>query len=261
MIEDHFVMRNEQSYAAFCGTLSYVYTKAFLLQKNVKLYVHADSRMFSPVSSQPESAVDRIIFLNNKMIRKGFEVDLEIVEYDSMITMAEDQKSVGMIHPTGQCWSMKKDGGEHNITCNLPPQRRKFQRLAVVDGGRLFSKEEIEKHVMPDAYLDYSTPIKKVYEHLNKSKLHISYQGGSAWISILMGIPTIIVHNLDPSKETKHYKIKIYGQDPGQVNYYSEEKIHVGERHPKEIHIRMNELDNVFKLGCLSPTYNIGNKL
>jgi len=243
MIEDHFVMRNEQSYAAFCGYLSFVHMKAFIIQKDIKSVLYADDRMFRPAYNEPESAVERIKFIKDRMVTNGFNVDLEIIKYDSMKTFAPDTKKVGMVHPTSQCWSMKKTGPKEIVTCNLPPTTPNFMRKSIVEGGRQFSKGQIEEHIKPDAYIDYHTPIQKVYDSLNKSKLHISYQGGTSWISILMGVPTIIVHNVKTPESKKHLQTKIYGQE-GAINYYNNNQVYTDLRHPIERHITIERLSD-----------------
>ena len=250
MNNDIFVMRNEHSYAAFCGYLSNLYTKAFLTEKIRKapyeatLYV--DDAMLRPRGQQKECAVDRIRFLESKFFPTKYGVNLKIVPYQQEeMNLVFDPKNVGMTNTLSQCWKITHTNSKNIVTCNLPPKKWVEKTNPNHAGGRYFTQQQIEEHITPDTYIDYDTEIEKVYKSLSQSTLHISYQGGTAWISLMMNIPTIIVHNNMLPMKRYQFKAKIYGQDVGTINWFDGKNLNWSLYHPFEQHVNLSELGSV----------------
>ena len=252
-MSDLFVMRNEHSYAAFCGYLSSIYVKAFLTQKITKqpykAILYANDSMFKPFNEfQNESAVDRIKYINSKFVPLEYGINFNIVKYNQKEIFGEVEKKLqGMTHTTSQSWMIKNDENKELITCNLPLEKWKNENR-IIKSGRYFSKQDIEDYIIPDEYIDYNTPIERVFNILEKSKLHISYQGGTAWLSVLMNIPTLIVHNnpdVDLKDVYKHLKLTTFGQDAGPINFFDGKKIKNSLRHPSEKNVLLHQLREI----------------
>ena len=236
-----FAFRNEHSYAAFIGVLSSIFMKAEISskirKKAYKASIIVDSKMMTPYKNQPESSFDRLVFILEKMIKPSLPVEISIFHSDD-INISEES-TVGLKHPTVYSWPIRKESSESSIiTGNLPPKQLSMGNNA----NRYFKQFPVDV----DYLLDYHTPIKVLYSTLNKSKVHLCYQGGTSWFSISMGIPTFIVHpKLDP--QHMHFKTKLFGQDLNNISYFDGTKISNIRKHPCENHIHIKNLKQKLK--------------
>lgn len=243
---DTFFLKNEHSYAAFIGTLSNIYMKAHASSTCRTVPYSAaliiDSRMTHPYKGQPESSLDRLKFLISKMRnpRGGISVGIFLSDEDMF---SEDTK-VGLKHSVSQCWPINVHSTKQIVTANVPPPQLKEGKNAV----RYFTSKDLRSILARDVkFINYYTTIGQVFAHLEKSKVHICYQGGTAWLSVSAGIPTIIVHPV-PFKNELHLKPKLFGQDLGNVNILnSKNQITHVRKHPLEHHIHIGKLKELLK--------------
>ena len=152
---------------------------------------------------------------------------------------------IGLKHTVSHSWPMTRLSQHKDIvTVNLPPKQLKSGDNKV----RYFEYKDIKAAINETVptFVDYNTPIEDVLELLNRSKVHICYQGGTAWISVAMNIPTIIVHTTVPSNQI-HLKPKLFGQDLGNINIIENNKINHVRSHPVEHHIHINDLAQTLK--------------
>lgn len=237
----HF-LKNEHSYAAFLGILSTICMKAHASSNIRSMPYQAaiiiSSLMMTPYKKQPESSFDRLVFLISKLKIPAGGIDIGIfLSNDNMFT--PDSK-VGLKHPTSYCWPLKSNLKNESITANVPGKQLN-SGLNIV---RFFTKEQLEEKINISKYIDYNYKIEYVFRILENSKIHICYQGGTAWLSIAMGIDTIIVHNVPSINYEHHLKFKIFGQEMGNINILMDDKIGLVRVHPLEHHITIDELDN-----------------
>jgi hypothetical protein len=219
-----FTMKNEHSYAAFMGVISNMCMKAhassFLRTKPYKAVLVIDQSMTRPYNNQPESSLERLISIVKqiKRPRGGIEISIYVAECDMFYIHGK----VGLKHTVSHMWPLKCQSTNEIITINFPPRKLYSGENKV----RYFDARDLGKKTISKIQqnIDYNWTIKDVFSILSRSKLHISYQGGTSWLSICMGIPTIIVHPnvehiYDESLHNHHQKFKIFGQELGNVNY------------------------------------------
>jgi len=238
-----FVMKNEHSYAAFTGVLSNIYMKAHAssIFRN-KPYVAAlviNGLMMEPYKNQAESSFKRLMSIASKMKEPKGGIILGI--FLSNNDMFSESSKIGLKHTVSQCWSVENISKEKDIiTINLPPTQLRYGNNLV----RYFEFNDIRKNLV-DAeiqFVDYDTPIKELFRHFENSKVHICYQGGTSWLSVSMGISTIIIHPINAVDEL-HLKFKLFGQDLGNINIINDHgKIEHVRRHPCEYHVHIDDL-------------------
>jgi hypothetical protein len=143
---------------------------------------------------------------------------------------------IGLKHSVSQAWPIVGHKKAEHVSVNLPPKRLRTGATAV----RYF------EWAGGDVHIDYDTPIKKVFEVLSRSRAHVSYQGGSAWLSAAMGIPTLIVHPAKAKPEI-HMKSRLFGQQLGQINILEGGKIRAVRQHPCERSVTLQGLDEALR--------------
>lgn len=237
-----FVMKNEHSYAAFVGILSNIYMKAHASSVfRTRPYIAAlviDEKMISPYKNQPDSSFTRIKEIINRMKQPAGRIKLGV--FLSNDGMFKENSKVGLKHTVSQCWPIERlSKSRKYITLNLPPSQLQYNENIV----RYFEYDDVKKHVDNDIQLiDYDTSINQLFDYLNQSYVHISYQGGTSWISVAMNVPTIVVHPTRIPTEF-HLKFKLFGQDLGNINVLDDnDKIEHVRLHPAEHHIHIADL-------------------
>jgi hypothetical protein len=232
---DIFTMADEYSYAAFVGVLSNIYMKAhasnLYRDKPYRAAIVVSPSMCKPFRGQPESSLVRLQAIDDRMPDPagGIEVEFHVAEK----TMFPPSAKGGLKHTVSQAWPIEGAGAGKYITRNPPPEvlNKGLNRV------RYFTLD------VPGKVIDYNTPIEDLFNCLKHSKCHVCYQGGTAWLSVCMGIPTIIVHAFKPDNHL-HYKTKLFGQDVN-INILQGDKIIRVRRHPMEIHTSLEKLDAV----------------
>lgn len=238
---DTIFLKNEHSYAAFMGTLSNIYMKAHASsvcrEEPYSAAIIIDSKMMRPFKNQPESSFERLKFIISKLKtpRGGISLGLFLSDDD----IFSKDSTVGLKHTVSHCWPMNVYSTKQIITANLPPPQLKGGKNSV----RYFSANDLKSILTREVkFVDYYNTIKQVFSHFEKSKVHICYQGGTAWLSVSAGIPTIIVHAVPP-KNDLHFKSKLFGQDLGNINILdSDNRIRHVRTHPLEYHVHINKL-------------------
>lgn len=234
---DVFTMKNEHSYAAFIGVLSNIYMKAHASSPyREQPYTAAliiNRSMLRSYKNESESSLDRIKAILSRMIEPAGGIILGI--YVVKNEMFSRNSKIGLKHTVSQCWPLKNNGVAKIITGNTPPNNLSKGENIV----RYFSKQQITPYV--DKFIDYSTSIENVFETLEKSKTHICYQGGTAWLSVAMNIPTIIVHPKN-IPNSPHHKSRLFGQDLGNINIIEAGKITHVRQHPHEHHVVLKNI-------------------
>lgn len=244
---DVFTMKNEHSYAAFIGVLSNIYMKAHASSSFRTLPYSAalviNETMIQPYNNQPESSFDRLKAIISRMIKPKNGINLSI--FLSRDDMFSDKSKIGLKHTISHCWSLSNNFNNKNIiTINLPPEQLKEGKNSV----RYFKFEDFGYiNNQEKQFVDYDTPIEQVFNFFDHSIVHLCYQGGTAWISIAMGIPTIVIHPAKIINEL-HQKFKLYGQDLGNINILNnQQKIDHVRIHPSEYHIQIKDLNKILK--------------
>lgn len=242
---DVFTMQNEYSYAAFVGVLSNIFMKAHVSSSfrsspyNAALVISPS--MTKPYKKQPESSFTRLQYVVSKMIQpaKGIKLGIFVSESD----VFDQTTSIGLKHTVSQCWPLDMIQQEKTIiTINLPPKQlvkgeNKVRYFERVDLNKALTGRQVK-------FVDYNTPIEVLFSQLQSSKVHLSYQGGSAWISICLGVPTIVIHP-QLSFTPIHLKYKLFGQDLGNINILNKQRKVVSVRtHPQEHHTNLKNLRN-----------------
>lgn len=242
---DVFTMKSEHSYAAFVGVLSNIYMKAHASSPfRSKPYPSAlviSSSMMTPYKNQPESSFDRLKFIISKLRIPAGGIELGI--YVANGKFAATSK-VGLKHTISQCWPIQNStGGRLFTTVNLPPKQLQSGSNKI----RYFTKKDIGLSGQSVKFVDYDTTIKELYSFLENSRFFVGYQGGSAWLSVCMGIPTYIVHSQHITNNL-HLKFKLFGQDLGNINILDKSNniIHV-RQHPAEHHINIGDLKHTLR--------------
>lgn len=245
-ISDIFTMMNEHSYAAFIGVLSNIYMKAhassIFRSTPYKAAIVISESMLTQYKGQPDATIERLIKIEKRMKPPDKNIELGFFVTDNRGLFSNLAK-IGLKHTVSQCWPIIYTPCDKDIiTINLPPQQINSGDNKV----RYFNYSDIEHSVgdKTTLFLDYNTPIDSVFNSLRHSKVHISYQGGTAWISVAMGIPTIIVHPRDIVNKP-HLKFKLFGQDLGNINILDAHNMIVHARsHPAEHHTHLSNLDH-----------------
>jgi len=228
-------MADEHSYAAFVGVLSNIYMKAHASSlyrvEPYRAVIVVSPSMCKPFRGQPDSALTRLQAIADRMPDPvgGIEVKFHVAEK----TMFHPSAKGGLKHTVSQAWPIGGVGPGKYITKNPPPK--------VLDKG--LNKVRYFTLDMPGKVIDYSTPIDELFARLKHSKCHVCYQGGTAWLSVCMGIPTVIVHPFKPA-EHLHYKTKLFGQDLS-INILEGDQITRVRQHPMEIHTSIEKLGAV----------------
>lgn len=242
---DLFTMKDEHSYAAFIGVLSNIYMKAhassYFRHHPYQASLIISPSMTVPYKKQPESSLVRLQTIISKMLQPSKGINLGIFVGESEVF--DNTSKVGLKHTVSQSWPLKNQQSKKDIiTVNLPPKQLSKKENEV----RYFTLNDIHSSLVKYQIenVDYYTSIKKLFTFLERSRVHISYQGGSAWISVCMNIPTIIVHP-QQSLIPFHLKYKLFGQDLGNINVLNKQNkiIHV-RTHPCEYHVTINKLKN-----------------
>lgn len=237
-MSDIFTMHNEHSYAAFVGVLSNIYMKAHasapFREGPYDAKIFCSDAMNTPYRGQPDSSVERLKAVARLMAEPYGGISLQFHIGNSCNIVGK----IGLKHSISQAWPMRGHAKSRHISVNLPPKRiskgPNSVRYFEWDGG--------------DVYIDYDTPVKKVMDVLSHSKVHVCYQGGTAWLSVSMGIPTIIVHNADFKMRAPHnLKKRLFGQSLGQFNMLEGDKIVAVRSHPCERHIMAHQIDSVLR--------------
>ncbi len=234
---DVFIMMNEHSYAAFMGVLSNIYMKAHAISSlRTSEYSAAliiNESMTKPYKTQPESSLTRLKSIIARLSEPAGGINLSVYVGDS--DAFAPQSKVGLKHSVSQCWPLRKSNTPQIITGNASPD--------ILNKGENIVRYAPANIIAPfvDQLMDYGTPISEVFGALEKSKAHICYQGGTAWLSIAMNIPTFIVHPTNITNQ-HHLKTKVYGQDLGNINIIQGEKIMHVRKHPHEHHVHISHL-------------------
>ncbi len=240
-----FTFKSEYSYAAFTGVLSNIFMKAHAssvyISESYKAALVIDPTMLDYYKNQTNSSFERLKFLISKMKNPygGNNLGIFLVDED----IFDKSAKIGLKHSVSQCWPMYNSKVEKDlITVNLPPSQLKSGENKV----RYFSYNDIWGSLKGNIQIvDYDTPIKVLFDILERSKLHICYQGGTAWLSICMGIKTVIVHPKDYVNKV-HLKHKLFGQDMGNINIINNADNIVHPRmHPCEIHTDIKGLKKI----------------
>lgn len=245
---DIFTLKNEHSYAAFIGILSNIFMKAHASSTfrttpyNASLIITPS--MTIPYNKQPESSLSRLKEIISRLKQPLHGINIGIFIGESK-TIHKNTKN-GIKHPLSQCWPLINDSSikKSIITINLPPKQLNKGKNKV----RYFTYEDINININENIkFIDYTTPISTVFSYLNKSKIHISYQGGTAWFSICLGIPTIIIHP-NNKVDSFHQKYKLFGQDIGNINILDDKnKIIQVRHHPCEYHVNINNVKHTIR--------------
>lgn len=246
---DVFTMMNEHSYAAFIGVLSNICMKAHASSNfRDSSYVAAiviSSSMMHPYNNQPDTSFERLKTIFEKMKRPSKDITLGIFLSDDG-TFSTEAK-IGLKHCVSQSWPMinNKQANKDIITINIPQSKLNVGKNKV----RYFQFDQIKDAIKDESYsfVDYNTPIEQLFSFFEKSKCHICYQGGTAWLSVSLGIPTIIIHPIQLIDEL-HLKFKLFGQDLGNINILN----NVGQiehlrNHPCEHHVYINDLEKTLR--------------
>jgi len=245
---DVFTMKNEHSYAAFIGVLSNIYMKAhassvFRTQPYVAALV-INSQMLEPYKNQPESSLVRLKAIVSRMKKIDDGIKLGIFLNDE--GMFSDNAKIGLKHVVSQCWPINNTFNTKDfITINLPPSQLRNNENVV----RYFEYSDIQKSIedYEIQLVNYNTPISQIFDYFEKSKIHICYQGGTAWLSVAMNIPTIIVHPIRTASEF-HLKFKLFGQDLGNINILNDyDQIDHVRIHPSEHHTYIEDLEETLE--------------
>ena len=217
---DIWTLKDEHSYATFVGVLSNIYMKAHACGGRYQATIVISPSMTVSYRDQPESSEHRLRTIAARMPQPRGGLDLSIKVSTSPVI---DGK-VGLKHPNQSCWPISADRQPRLLTLNMPP--------AGIHKARRF--DDLGIHA--DIEMDYWTPVDDVLNALESSRVHVSYQGGTAWLSVAMGVPTLIVHpgNVDDGIE---HKARLFGQALGQINILQDGKIRVVRRHPCEQHV------------------------
>jgi hypothetical protein len=227
-------MAEEHSYASFVSVLSNAHMRAYASKPYrdgpYKANVVISPSMLKPIKGQPDSALDRLQAINDRMFMP--ECDVDVAFTVAKKTMFHPDAICGLKHPTAQCWPIRKDGTADYITKNPSPQ----ELARGMNKVRFFSLDKV-----PGKAVDYNTPIDELFAILDYSKCHVSYQGGTVWLSIAMGIPTIVVHAFIPEGH-QPYKTKVFGQDIN-INVLQDGLIMQVRQHPMEVHTTIGKLD------------------
>lgn len=240
---DVFTMMNEHSYAAFVGVLSNIYMKAHasgqFRTSPYKAALVVSPSMAKPYKNQPESSLERLKFIISHLRTPQGGIEIGIFVGNS--SAFSGTSKIGLKHTVSQCWPIKREEQERElVTLNLPPP----QLASGANKVRYFTRKTIDKslsgHIVKP--IDYNTPIHTVFSLLEKSKALVCYQGGTAWLGVCMGIPTIIVHPGNVANQL-HLKTKLFGQDLGNINVLNQKGMieHV-RSHPREIHVNVKDL-------------------
>ena len=246
---DVFTMKNEISYAAFIGILSNIYMKAHAssIIRDNKPYIAAlviSEKMMEPYNDQPESSFNRLKAIIERMEQPCNKIIIGIfLSNDGLFTK---ESKLGLKHTVSHIWPLMNNHTYTKpiITINTPPDRLKKaeNRIRYFNLGVI--KKQLNNH--PFQCIDYNTPINDVFTALDRSKLHICYQGGTAWLSLCMNIPTLIVHSLNniQSFSMRQLKFRLFGQDLGNVNILNSNKlIEIVSQHPCEHHTGLHMLN------------------
>lgn len=204
---DYYRMSNEHSYAAMLGYLSLVAHKAYtfrmISEEPFQALLVVDETMMSPIKGQPESSVDRIRYLATQMLNIEFDLWIAVVE-DTVPTMK---------HPVSCFWPVRRSASEepNYYTVHLPHglkgKENEVRKISL----------DSKKHVT----VDYNLPVEKAIQKLSRAQYHMCYQGGTAWLSVALGTPTYIVHNVSKLPKTQHHlKQRLYGQELGRITAY-----------------------------------------
>ena len=248
---DIFTMMNEYSYAAFVGVLSNIFMKAHASSMVVKTpycaAIIVSKSMLDPYKGQPDTILNRLMKITQQMKEPARKVKIGFFVTDDR-SIFGDKAKIGLKHPTSQCWPMHNESRcKDTITVNLPPP----QLNRSLNKVRYFTINDIDAAIVNQqpVFMDYDTPIENLFESLSRSKAHICYQGGTAWLSVCLGIPTIIVHSTPRLSEMDDVslKYKLFGQDVGNVNILNENKIDHVRVHPLEHHTHINDLKNTLR--------------
>ena len=247
-ISDIFTMMDEHSYAAFVGVLSNIYMKAHasspFRSTPYKAAIIISESMLAQYKGQPDTTIERLIMIAESMKEPDRQIDLGffVTNYRGMFS---DTAKIGLKHTVSQCWPMVYTPHHKDIiTVNLPPKQLNSgdNKVRYFDLNHIKSAFDGTTPIL----LDYNTPVEYVIESLSRSKVHICYQGGTAWLSVAMNIPTIIVHPTH-THEKHHVKFKLFGQDLGNINIIDGEMINHVRTHPYEYHTHIGDLDNTLK--------------
>ena len=246
---DVFTMMNEHSYAAFVGILSNIFMKAHASSSfrdgPYQAVLVVSGSMMQPYLNQPESSFERLTTIVERMKQPNNGIELGIFLSDD--GMFSKNAKIGLKHNVSQCWPIvnSETVNKDIITINVPHAKLNTRENKL----RYFQFEQIKGAIDNTPYipLNYDTTIEQIFSSLEKSKCHICYQGGTAWLSISMGIPTIIVHPQSTVDEL-HLKFKMFGQDLGNINILNNQGTidHV-RKHPAEHHINIKDLKNTIR--------------
>ena len=229
---DTFVMADEHSYAAFVGVLSNIYMKAHASSpyrdEPYRALIVVSWSMNRSFRDQPECSLTRLMAINDRMKPPDGGIDLQF--YVDDCDLIHPDAAGGLKHVVAHCWPIIGKGVGKYVTKNPSPK-------ALNKGPNKVRYIEFD---IPGRVIDYNTPITDVFATLENSKVHVCYQGGTAWLSVAMGIPTIIVHAHKPLDHL-HYKAKLFGQDTN-INVTRDGKIALVRRHPLEKHVTLDQL-------------------
>lgn len=233
---DVVVMKNEQSYAAFMGYLSNMMIRAKTAASITGINEYAavimvDEKMTRPYKDQPNTACERIHALFQRMnTGNGLYVTLTFYQYKEHQYQGATPK-----HTVSHLFPMYRFTVDRNMmTLNESPITLRGPDNQI----RQFSWGEKFKGVK----IDYYTEIHEVLDMLDRSKAHFCYQGGTAWISIAMGIPTYIVHNTHQiPRRNQHEKYRMYGQELGNVTTIDNGKVVNVRQIDCEHHVTLNQ--------------------
>lgn len=249
---DVFTIKNENSYAVFVSILSNIFMKAHACSlfrdipyKAALIINDPMTKPYNKGGKEPESALDRITHIISRMRQPigGIQIGIFVGNSDKLFV---DKKNVGLKHTTSHCWTIDRPEQPRDfITINLPPER--FKALGK-NHVRWFSWKEIMNDLKNSNvhHIDYKTPIKTVFDKLDKGAVHVSYQGGTAWLSVCMNIPTIILHH-NISEDERNLKFKIFGQDVGTINFLNGTQIVHARRHPSEHHVHVTDFGKTLR--------------
>ena len=238
---DVFTMRNEISYAAYISVLSNIYMKAHASSpyrtEPYKAALIINSDMIEPYQNQANTPAERIIAIDERMISPEGGVSLSILVTDDNVFAKESKK--GLKHTVSHSWPMTMPNvAKDVITLHLPPEKLGRDRNI-----RYFHYDKIKPALIGHQVIqqDFKQDITDVFKIFERSKVHVCYQGGTAWLSISLGIPTIIVHT-QPNESNPHLKYRLFGQTVGTINIFEDGKIKAVKIHPFEHHIHIKKL-------------------
>ncbi len=225
-------MANEHSYAAFVSVLSNIHIKAHVSSPYrdgpYKALIVVSRSMCEPFKNQPESSLTRLREISKRMWLPEGGVEIQFHVDDNKLFHPSARG--GLKHTVAHAWPICNMLSGEDITKNPPPES--------LNSGE--NKVRYFKLDIPAKVVDYNTPILDVFDILGRSKCHVCYQGGTAWLSICMDIPTIIVHAFEPLNHL-HYKAKLFGQATN-INAVRDGKVDMLRQHPMETHVMLEQL-------------------